>query len=257
MRVLAFGDDHSAGAETCWGWITSHTWDGWSLEVVTALLHPDMRPVEPGEAELHPWAPESPRDPGSIGFGSVEHLRAEIDPRVALISKPWDLVAIGPKGSGSNGLLSRLQTGSTADWLLRDPVSPLLIARHAETVRTVLVAADGSAHAGRAVETLASMAWLSGVTVRVAAVEDGKLETEPALSATAELLTKAGARVDTMVLNGDPSHALVSEIEKSGPDLVVMGARGEGGLRRLMLGSTASAVTGATDRSVLVAHAAS
>ena len=255
MSVLAFGDDRSPGAETCWSWITSQVWDGWSLEVVTAVPHPDMRPVDPGEAELHPWAPETPRDPGAAGFSSVEHLRAEVDPRIALISKPWDLVAIGPKGRGSSGLLSRLHTGSTADWLLRDPVSPLVIARHPETVRKVLVAADGSTHARRAIETLAGMAWLSGVTVRVAAVDDGRVDTEPALEMTADVLGEAGAQVDTVVLSGDPAHALVTEIEKSRPDLVVMGARGEDGLRQLLLGSTASAVTGATDRSVLVAHA--
>ncbi|HJS71676.1 MAG TPA: universal stress protein [Acidimicrobiia bacterium] len=255
MRVVAFGDDHSAGAETCWRWITNHTWDGWSLEVVTAAPHPDMRPVEPGEAELHPWAPETPRDPGPVGFTSVEHLRAEVDPRVALISKPWDLVAIGPKGRGSSGLLSSLHTGSTADWLLRDPVSPLLIARHEETVGKVLVAADGSTHARRAVETLAGMAWLSGVSVRIAAVDDGKVDPEPALETAVEVLGGTGAEIDTVVLSGDPAHALVTEVERTGPDLVVMGARGEDGLRQLVLGSTASAVTGATDRSVLVAHA--
>jgi nucleotide-binding universal stress UspA family protein len=37
--------------------------------------------------------------------------------------------------------------------------------------------------------------------------------------------------------------------------LVVMGARGRGGIKRLVLGSTTAAVAGSTDRSLLVAHA--
>lgn len=253
MSVLAFGDDRSAGADTCWDWIVAHDWHGWSLEVITAEPPADMRPAPPEEAELHPWEPDSPRGGEGAGFETVTHLRAAVDPRVALISRVWDLVAIGPRGAG---LLKSLHLGSTADWLLREPTSPLLIARKGGAVGKVLVAADGSPHAAGAIDTLISLPWLGGTTVRVVSVEDGGVEPEPILESAATRLSASGADVSTTVRRGNVTRSLMAEIEEWQPDLTVMGARGHSGLKRLMVGSSTSAVVGATSCSVLVAHAA-
>jgi len=251
-RVLAFGDDRSAGADRCWEWIVSQRWDGWRLEVVTADLPVDLHPVEPDEARLHPWDPESPRQPIGRGFVAVEHLRAEIDPRVALIARKWDLVAVGPQ---AEGWLEALRLGSTADWLLREPASPLVIARQSEPVKQVLLAADGSPHAARAANTLASLPWLDGTAVRIVAIDDGRTDTENAINDASESLSATGAELETVTRRGRPTNVIIEEIEKTRPDLVVMGARGGGGIKRLVLGSTTAAVAGSTDRSLLVAHA--
>lgn len=250
--TLAFGDDHSEAADRCWSWIVQHHWDGWSLEVVTAQPSPEMRPVPESEADLHPWQPEDPREAGDIGFTSVTHLRAEVDPRVALIAKPWELVAIGPRGAG---FLKSLHMGSTADWLLREPRSPLVIARHPGPVRTILVAADGSSHAGRALDTIASLPWVGGVTVQLVAVDDGRVDAGPTLDDAASTLEGCGAVVEKVTREGDPTREIAQQIEETGPELVAMGARGRGGFRRLVVGSTTAAIAGSTDRSILVAHA--
>jgi nucleotide-binding universal stress UspA family protein len=250
--MLAFGDDRSEGADQCWDWILSHRWNGWSLEVVTADPPRDLRPVSEKQARLHPWEPNRPRQPGNRGFDSVSHLRAEVDPRLALIDRSWDLVAIGPRGSG---MLKRIHLGSTADWLLREPASPLLVARQPGPVRNVLVAADGSAHASRAIDTLARLPLLDGVDVRVLAVDDGLVDIDLAAKAALERLSRTTARVETMTRVGSPTETVIDVIDETVPDLVVMGARGEGGFRRLVLGSTTAAVAGSTDRSLLVAHA--
>lgn len=252
-HTLAFGDDHSPEADMAWGWISSHQWPGWSLEIVTADPPGDMRPVEGEEARLHPWEPDDPRDPEDAGFDSVVNLRAAIDPRLALMEKPWDLVTIGPRGSG---MLKSLHLGSTADWLLRQPVSPLLIARQAGPVRKVLVATDGSEHARRAVDTLASLPWIEGVAVHVVTVAERRFESDDALKSATDGLSGSGADlVDAVVRQGRPTHAIVAEVEDVGPDLIVMGARGHGKIRRLVVGSTAAAIAGSLDRSLLVAHA--
>jgi len=251
-RVLAFGDDRSAEADRCWDWIASHHWDGWRLEIVTADPPADMRPIESEEAELHAWEPDGPRPTVGLGFAAAENFRAEIDPRVALISRPWDLVAIGPSGSG---MLRSFHLGSTADWLIREPASPLVVARQAGKVGKVTVAADGSAHARRAIETLASLPWLDGVSVRVVAIDDGRVDTSLALEQATAILSATSAEVEEAVLDGKPTRALMSEIEQTQPDLVVMGVRGQGGLKQLVVGSTAAAIAGSTDRSILVAHA--
>jgi len=252
-KVLAFGDDRSSEADRCWGWIVAHDWEGWRLEIVTADPPADMHPVGPEEAELHEWRPEQPRPAGEHGFVTVENLRASIDARLALISRAWDLVAIGPRGSG---MLKSLHLGSTADWLIREPASPVLVARQVGKVATALVAADGSAHSKRAVETLASLPWLREVAVDVVAVDDGRVDVDSAVEQTMAVLSPTGAAIETTTLTGKPTRALIGRIETSQPDLVVMGVRGLGGVKRLVVGSTTAAITGSTDRSVLVAHAA-
>lgn len=252
-RTLAFGDDHSPGADTAWDWIAGHRWPGWSLEIITADPPEDMRPVEEEEARLRPWEPDDPRDPEGAGFDSVVNLRAAIDPRLALIEKPWDLVTIGPRGSG---MLKSLHLGSTADWLLRQPVSPLLLARQTGPVNKVLVATDGSPHARRAVDTLATLPWLEGVAVYVVTVAERRFESDEAVNSATDALSGSGADlVDAVVRQGRPTQAIVDEVDNVDPDLIVMGARGHGKIRRLVVGSTAAALAGSLDRSMLVAHA--
>lgn len=251
-RQLAFGDDRSVGANLCWEWIVSQRWDGWRLEVITAEPPADLHPVEPEQARLHSWDPDDPRRPADRGFVEVAHLRADLDPRVALIAKTWDLVAIGPH---AEGWPKALRLGSTADWLLREPAAPLVIARRPDPVRQVLLAADGSPHVGRATETLASLPWIAGVVVRVVAVDDGRADPEMALSEASRILAAAGAELESVTRQGRPTNVIVEEIDRTEPDLVVMGARGRGGFKRLLLGSTTAAVAGSTDRNLLVAHA--
>ena len=250
--VLAFGDDRSDEADICWSWIQSHTWEGWRMEIVTAEPHPDMAPVDPEEAELHPWDPDDPRPPGAAGFDDIEHLRAEIDPRVALISKSWDLVAIGPRGGG---VLKGLHLGSTADWLLREPTSPLVIARQPESVGSVLFAADGSVHARRALETLLKLPWIRGLAVDVVSVDDKHTDTERAQDEAISALSEVGAEPRGRTLRGNPKKSILGEIDRTGPGMVVMGARGVKGIKRLVVGSTTAAVAHSTDRTLLIAHA--
>ena len=250
--VLAFGDDRSKEADICWSWIQGQSWEGWRLEVVTAEPHADMAPVDPEEAELHPWDPDDPRPAGSAGFDVIEHLRAEIDPRVALISKSWDLVAIGPRGGG---VLKGLHLGSTADWLLREPTSPLVIARQPGSVRSVLLAADGSAHAHRALQTLLDLPWVGGLSVDVVSVDDGSTDTGRAQDEAISALSGAGADARGKTVQGSPKKAILDEIDRNAPDMVVMGARGIKGIKRLVVGSTTAAVAHSTDRTLLIAHA--
>lgn len=250
--VLAFGDDRSAEADVCWDWIASHDWDGWHLEIVTADPPADMHPVPEEKARLHPWVPPRPRESDGLGFDSVEHLRGEVDPRVALIAKPWDLVAIGPRGSG---LLKRLHLGSTADWLLREPTSPLVIAHRPGPVRRILFAADGSSHAQRALDCLSSLPWITETTIDIVSVDDGHVDAEAVVADAERSFADLDVETSSFIRSGRPTHAILEACQELAPDLVVMGARGIAGLKRVVVGSTTAAVAGSTDLSILVAHA--
>lgn len=61
-----------------------------------------------------------------------------------------------------------------------------------------------------------------------------------------------GIVADCRVLSGPPLAAIARQADESATDLLVLGARGEGFLRQLMLGSTASRLLRKTRRPVLV-----
>lgn len=71
---------------------------------------------------------------------------------------------------------------------------------------------------------------------------------EPALA----LVREAGVEHEVEVARGDPAHTLVDIVERFACDLVVMGARGMGTLRRALLGSVSHEVLHAAPVPVLI-----
>jgi nucleotide-binding universal stress UspA family protein len=142
--------------------------------------------------------------------------------------------------------------------------------------KNILVAVDGSEHAERALEEAIDLARQShGTLTLVTVVPDptalalgggfvyavdyesleGDLQRE-----YRELLDKEKAKVPdevdsrALLLEGRPSRAIVDEVKSGRHDLVVMGSRGRGELRSLMLGSSSHEVLHASPVPVLVVH---
>jgi nucleotide-binding universal stress UspA family protein len=193
----------------------------------------------------------------------VEHLMAEADPRLVLDSfSDAALMAIGPRGTGR---LKHLFIGSTAEWLIsaHRPLTPLVIVRSARPSRQVLLCVDGSVHAQRAAETLASLPWIDTTEVTVLGVSEEHADVERGVEQAVRLLETRGVTLSgTRLLAALPHTAtfdvratILDTIAADGPDLVVMGTRGIGGLRRTVLGSTAHAVIHHAPCSVLIARA--
>jgi len=256
---LVFGDDGSTHADVVWSWIESHPWPGWRVSVVTAVP-PEGPPVGPERAALRPWTPPSPRVPFAADV-EVEHLMAEADPRLVLDScHDAALVAVGPRGRGA---LKHLHLGSTTEWLLSShrPLTPVVVVRSPKQVQRVLLCVDGSVHAQQAAATLAGLPLAAGCDVTVLGVSGGGVDTGPAVAEAAATLEQAGARVEqrlrdalTQTAAFDVRSVIHEEIDELEPDLVVLGTRGRGGLKRLLLGSVASSVVRHAPCSVLVVH---
>lgn len=141
-------------------------------------------------------------------------------------------------------------------------------------MKTILVAADGSPQGFAAVETAAELAADEGarlVCVHVVSVLDfaqqanGKAlappgrvpraEEDPVLQEAAELATGRGVVAETELLVGYPPNQICRLAAEIGVDLIVVGSRGLGTVKSVVMGSTSRAVLAHADRPVLVVRA--
>jgi nucleotide-binding universal stress UspA family protein len=143
----------------------------------------------------------------------------------------------------------------------------------------LLVPVDGSEHAGRAVDVACALAKSEGAKLTLLHVmsQTGRDRVPPELETFSEIeqvkvterdliervgreiLTRAQRRAadngiaqcNALMEHGDPAACIVEHASKDGVDLIVMGRRGLGDLRGLMLGSVSHKVGHATDCSCL------
>lgn len=260
--VLVFADDGSLEADRAWLWVTQQAWPGWELEVFSCQPPPIGPPIGALRARPRPWTPPEPRDAATAGFETTRHLLAEDDPRIVLTERDdAGLLVLGQKGRGA---LKALHLGSTAEYVVQHLPAPVVVAKRASAVRSVLVCTDGTTHAQRATEALLAMPWLPQIdTVRVIGVYhvgiyDDSAEISTAVDATLERLTLAPALTCSpipILRDDNPAYAILGEAEAMSADLIVLGTRGLSALRLgLLWGSTARAVTKTAISSVLVAH---
>lgn len=176
-----------------------------------------------------------------------------------------DLVVVGPHGAGR---LEELVLGSVAQSLLERMPSSVLVARGpVRPLTRVLLAYDGSAHSRAAADFLATLPLPAGAEIQVLTATGGGMEplvpdgpANEQLEAGglkvaregAGILEAAGRPAVGIVRPGQAKHAIVAAARDLGLDLVVLGARGLGGVRGLILGSVSRAVSRAAPCSVLV-----
>jgi|SRR5579884_303555 len=144
--------------------------------------------------------------------------------------------------------------------------------------RNILVAIDGSAHAERALSEAADLAQRNNATLTVmTAVPDpttwlvsgpgyiGEIDFE-ALAKEADreytkLLDDAvdalpnDVSVTKVVSHGRPAECILRQLETGRHDLAVLGSRGRGEVRSLLLGSVSHQVLNASPAAVLIVHA--
>lgn len=138
----------------------------------------------------------------------------------------------------------------------------------------ILVPVDGSATASQAVTKAAELAKALGSQVTAVYVIDpypftgvgadfaygqsqyltaATAEANGALEAVKTAMQSAGVPVETALCEGHAVHeGILSTLEKTGADLIVMGSHGRRGLEKLMLGSVTQRVLGVVHVPVLV-----
>jgi nucleotide-binding universal stress UspA family protein len=190
-------------------------------------------------------------------------------------SMPADLVVVGHRG---HGRWESMLLGSVSSEVVDHAPCPVLVARD-ERLGPVILADDRSIHARAAETFLEDWPLFEGLPVTVVTVdEDGfpyaasvpplvyseamdayaygtaaqRRSTQAACEATAIRLRQAGLAATPEVREGDPAHEIVLSARKHEAGLIVLGTRGQTGLRRLILGSVARNVLLHAPCSVLI-----
>jgi nucleotide-binding universal stress UspA family protein len=141
-------------------------------------------------------------------------------------------------------------------------------------IKKILVPVDGSEHASKAIEMAASLAIQYDAVVHLLHVvtltkipeeinefiKSEKIHESPYFvtlqaignqileAAYEEAKSKGAANVQTSVLEGDPAETIIYYAKEGGFDMIVIGSRGLGNFRGLMLGSVSSKVCHAADQ---------
>jgi nucleotide-binding universal stress UspA family protein len=192
-----------------------------------------------------------------------------------------DLIAIGTRGMGG---LKRAALGSVSSGVaLHAPCATLVVRPSkreggARPIGRILVAVDGSENARRALEAAVDIAkrlkaelliahvvyvpgllWsmgLPGSTIPVEKIEDDAERIGQQLVSNAVKFAKDGGvtnpKGETVAKLASPAQGIVELAEQSGADVIVVGTRGMGGFKKLLLGSVANSVLHYAHCSVLV-----
>lgn len=214
-KRLLFGDDGSNSADSAWLWITSHTWPGWTIEVLAV----------DGEAFHHPR--QFPDGSGAV----IEENRLGGKPSDRLRERgaESDLIVIGAKGRGWRNVL---HLGSTAENLMHAPPAPVIIIRRGYRTQRLLLALDGSEHARATEESVANLPWIGNVEVGIVAVREECKETaevweaekrlaQVARSVTAQVLGPEGPQA-----HDRPSDIILDAARNWNADIIALGSRG-------------------------------
>ena len=207
------------------------------------------------------------------GAGIRCHLLAVDDDPTSAIEKELaisdeDLVVVG---AGNHSWLGRLVVGSVSSHVLHHVPAPVLVVHRAPSEEDgrlrVLVGADGSTAATLAIDALVQLSDPDRVHVDVRTVvpitqpilatdlgapisadyadkrtADARAGAPARLEVAVERLRSAGFRCTGAICEGWAATELLDHAERTGADLVVVGARGLGVVARLSMGSVSAHV---------------
>jgi nucleotide-binding universal stress UspA family protein len=184
------------------------------------------------------------------------------------------LIALGSRGRGR---IRRLLMGSVSDAVVRHAPCPVVVVRGKPVVfpAKILLASDGSEEATLALQTAADLSERTGSELHVihvgevplvyhperhgyhAEYEEHEREARQLLGAQVERMKAAGTTVAQAHLRlGKADEEIVVLAEELGADLVAMGSKGLGGVRRAMLGSVSDSVVRHAHCPVLIVRGA-
>jgi len=148
-----------------------------------------------------------------------------------------DLIVIGKRGEAAD--FAKRHLGSNIERVVRSLERPILVASRAlRPIAKVLIAFDGGPSALKAVDHVSRSPMFAGLAVSLVTAGRDEPAVRSRLDAAAAQLRGGGLAVETTIEPGLSEKAISSVIERSGIDLLVMGAYGHSRVRSLIIGST-------------------
>lgn len=162
-----------------------------------------------------------------------------------------EMILIGKRGEAAGQ--ARAHLGSNLERILRAARKPVMIANYEfSPIEGVLVAFDGGATAMKAVDYLSRNKAFEGLKVTLAFAGKRTSEAERNLSSAAATLDAGGLEHVVHVESGEPEKVLSALTTARPRDLLVMGAYGHSRVRRLLIGSTTTAMIRSCQVPVLI-----
>lgn len=172
--------------------------------------------------------------------------------------KKVDMILIGRHGY--KGLAKALMGEVAAKVITNSPCKVMVVPKAAQTeYKKILVATDGSAHAMAAIQEALAIAKRNGshlIALSAMRDESERQEATNFSGKVAEMAQKEGVSVEAITPLGRSFNAIVEEAGGRGADLIVMGAYGKTGVKKLIMGSSTEKVIGTAGCAVLVVRAA-
>jgi len=171
----------------------------------------------------------------------------------------FDLIVIGGRGENEKDLNA---LGSVTKKIIMHTSSPTMIVKKTSTLSNMLVCVDGSDHAKLALNYALSLAQKLGSRMTLLNVQEPHLH-----KASPDAAMELGGRVLVESLEvakerklaaekrlefGVPSDVIADVAEKGNHDVIVLGSRGLGTVKRFLLGSVSDDVSYKAKCSVLI-----
>ena len=177
-------------------------------------------------------------------------------------SDNFDLTVIGGRGENEKDLNA---LGSVTKKIIMHTTCPTMIVKKVSTLSNMLVCVDGSAGAMKALNYALSLAEKLDSRITLLNVQEPRLH-----KASPDVAMELGGRVlieslravekrkitaDKRLEFGVPSDVIVDVAEKGNHDVIVLGSRGLGAVKRFLLGSVSDGVSYKAKCSVLIVPA--
>ena len=168
----------------------------------------------------------------------------------------YSLVVMGRSGEKSEGM----RLGGTTEKVVRHSKVSVLVTSERRKLSKILVPVDGSKDSEGALKQAVLLAGKVGAKITFLHVqESGLFRVKPEVAnqvgkhVLAEAMKKAkGVEADQRLESGDVGKNIGQVAEKEDYDMIIMGGKGHGGIRRFLLGSASNHVLHYTDHAVLI-----
>jgi nucleotide-binding universal stress UspA family protein len=192
----------------------------------------------------------------SVDRKIVEHA----DPAEAVIREAdkgnYGIIVMGQSGEKEQ----EPHLGSMAEKVSNHATTSVLISRQKNKISKILVPVDGSENSERALRNAVQLAKKSDAQITLLHVQDpglSKVKPEITKEIGDFILSKAaeqakGTKLEQKIESGDPAKTITQIAKEGNYDIIIIGDRGHGIIRRSQLGSVTNHVIHYADRSVLI-----